>query len=65
MAKRRKPVWIRVPSDKPAPGSLQSEIDGCGKPQWSNAAGKFMPKERLKRIDPNSPEGQAIAKRYC
>ena len=43
--------------------SLNDLTEGAGKPMWSNQLQRLVTPERGKRIDPNSPEGQAIAAR--
>lgn len=43
--------------------SLNELTEGAGKPLWSKATQSFQTPKRGKRIDPNSPEGQAIIKR--
>jgi hypothetical protein len=36
-------------------------LKGMGKGRYSRAADQFMGAEPIRRIDPNSPEGRAIA----
>lgn len=39
-------------------------LKGIGRTRYSPAAAKYMAPEPARRIDPNSPEGRAIAARY-
>lgn len=48
----------------PRPLSTKDILKGMGKGRYSKAAGGYMGREKSRRIDPNSPEGRAIAARY-
>lgn len=39
-------------------------LTGMGKGRFSKAADQFMGAEPVRRIDPNSPEGRAIAAKF-
>jgi len=44
--------------------SLNDLTNGAGKPMWSDQLNQYVSPKRGKRIDPQSEQGKAIAKRY-
>jgi len=44
--------------------SIMDLANGCGKVVYSPSQRQFMNPSRARRIDPNSPEGQAIISKY-
>lgn len=57
----RKDKMLKATSDWPPKDSVWDLANNAGKPMWSKSAGKLMPPSKAVRIDPKSPEGQAIA----
>lgn len=60
--------WIRSKSRRAqsnTAGVAETALQGMGRKEWSAAHRKLMEPSKPKRIDPDSPEGRAIAEKYA